>query len=471
MLKETYEMKKIRALILVITLAMIMCACGNESSMVEDEVGEEISQIENPDVEDDEIIEETNADVGIQEDTPTEEIVKSEEEIYQEYCEKYVYEGDVQERKKSLNRLRDIYREYGASGGNTAGVAYYDDCRDGSEVIAELRTNECEYIFFGNGTALVRAVKDLNTLPPEIEYEGKIYQVKFLGGVNGGTEEDTLVIPSFITRIRNGGLSGCTAKEIIIPDTVEDLNPTRTFAGCKKLEKVTFPKNFSTNGRWFQTFYGCSNLKEVSLPKGASILGYTFEDCVSLTNVVLSEDTSVLQGTFENCTSLKQITLPDNIIYMGRAFTGCSVESIELPKYLGYLGELALSGTILGQKEVIELPRTLVVMDLTAYTDTNVTEIIIPDTVKEITGASVQNCPLLTKVVMPDELFLANSFSVSDTPKLETVVYPDTVTAEDIRKGDFSSAELEGTLTLYVPKELVGQIEYLGKNIIVMPKE
>lgn len=58
---------------------------------------------------------------------------------------------------------------------------------------------------------------------------------------NTDTESDIIFVEDGVTEIGNLAFRGCTAKEIILPDSVESIRQC-AFAGCKKLEKIVFGK-------------------------------------------------------------------------------------------------------------------------------------------------------------------------------------------------------------------------------------
>ncbi len=117
------------------------------------------------------------------------------------------------------------------------------------------------------------------------------------------------------------------------------------------------------------------NLKEVKLP-----------DCL----------TRIAAGSFYGCRSLEKVNIPDKVTFIYYdAFNGCkSLKSIILPEGLERIG-------------------------LTAFSDTGLTEIIIPSTVKEIKNAFF-GCPDLEKIVITSS---DTELTIYSSPGPNTVIY------------------------------------------------
>lgn len=167
------------------------------------------------------------------------------------------------------------------------------------------------------------------------------------------------VVANKLTNLSKGSFQGCTSlKEIDLPEmTTLD---SGTFNGCTSLTKVSLPKVTTFGAGTFRncasltevslpkatgidvttgvpkpaqlTFTGCTSLKEIYLPEMTALGGYTFNGCTSLTKVSLPKVTEVGAFEFENCTALKEAYLPEVKKIGDKAFMGCNIEEIDLPK-------------------------------------------------------------------------------------------------------------------------------------------
>ena len=96
-------------------------------------------------------------------------------------------------------------------------------------------------------------------------------------------------------------------KEIILPDTVEEIGP-EAFAKCLELKKIHIPDGLKKIG--YGAFYDCRSLQEIVLPDSVDTIGKcAFACCNSLTEFQIPENLSSMgSGVFANCTALERFT-------------------------------------------------------------------------------------------------------------------------------------------------------------------
>ncbi len=185
-----------------------------------------------------------------------------------------------------------------------------------------------------------------------------------------------LTIPSGITSIGEGALSGCGAiTSVVVPSSVTAIGRF-AFDGCENLESVTLPNSLTSIGDYAfrdcislteinipdgvteigsQVFYQCESLASITLPSGITDIGYeAFAYCESLVSIDMpSELTSIGKGAFLCCRTLTSIVIPSKVTSIGDfAFDGCeklyevynlsSLEIIKGDTSLGYVGYYAL---------------------------------------------------------------------------------------------------------------------------------
>ena len=176
------------------------------------------------------------------------------------------------------------------------------------------------------------------------------------GGVYGGDSEGAVITSwsasskeggrILIPEVRNGkpvtgigpyAFTGCSPEEIILPSSLEYVDPL-AFSGLTSLRKLTV----STQNDLFCTVNGILYSKDrtvlyrcppgiqtgvVSLPDSVrTIAPYAFADCRDVREVVFPESLQSIGGhAFENCRSLNGVILPDQAAEIGeRAFAGCA---------------------------------------------------------------------------------------------------------------------------------------------------
>ena len=109
---------------------------------------------------------------------------------------------------------------------------------------------------------------------------------------------ENIVIPAQIdgksvTRIGNNAFEKSSAKEIVIPDSVTDIEQ--------------------------YAFEGCTSLSDITLPDSLTSIGLSaFVSCTALTDIALPDSLTYIDGfAFANCTSLKTVTVPASVTFIG----------------------------------------------------------------------------------------------------------------------------------------------------------
>lgn len=127
--------------------------------------------------------------------------------------------------------------------------------------------------------------------------------------------EEVIEVPSEIegltvTRIYGGAFFGSSAKEIILPDTVKEID-NLAFYMCTNLKTVKLPASLEILKN--QAFSDCTALETLEIPASCATIGNeVFLNCTALKAVEIPAScTSIGTEPFLNCTSLKEITVAD----------------------------------------------------------------------------------------------------------------------------------------------------------------
>lgn len=125
----------------------------------------------------------------------------------------------------------------------------------------------------------------------------------------------------------------------ILPDSIEEL-PNNLFYYNSMLSDVTIPPNVKKIG--YYAFSGTA-IKEVILPDTLIELDHSaFSECKQLQSIVLSNNpdfTAIPNDSFRNCWNVKEITIPSQITSIGsRAFFGTSISHVDIPKSVTTMG-------------------------------------------------------------------------------------------------------------------------------------
>ena len=273
------------------------------------------------------------------------------------------------------------------------------------------------------------------------------------------TEITNLVIPNSVTSIRN-----------------------YAFYSCSGLTSVTIPNSVTSIGQ--EAFYSCSGLTSVTIPDSVTTIGdYAFDRCSSLTSVTINSDyilsknystssnmymynlfgnqvekyiignsvKSIGEHAFSGCSGLTSVTfLGNNVTSIGRyAFSGCTrLPSITIPASVTSIGSSAFEGCS-GLKKVI-------VKDIAAWCniafDTNndglndftanplyyahhlysnenteITNLVIPNSVTSIRNYAFYSCSGLTSVTIGNSVTTIGTKAFSGCSGLTSVTIGDGV--------------------------------------------
>ena len=248
-------------------------------------------------------------------------------------------------------------------------------------------------------------------------------------GYSGSAEN--IVIPAQIdgksvTRIGNNAFEKSSAKEIVIPDSVTDIEQ--------------------------YAFEGCTSLSDITLPDSLTSIGLSaFESCTALTDIALPDSLTYIDGfAFANCTSLKTVTVPASVTFIGGWAFGYYFEdgnidarvafddfTINYTKHTaGHLyaiengftdegcliytvnadGTLEISG-YLGSDTVFEIPAEIGGKKVTkirynAFENlTSLTSVTIPDSVTDIGFQAFHNCTSLKSVTIPASVISIGTYA------------------------------------------------------------
>ena len=214
-----------------------------------------------------------------------------------------------------------------------------------------------------------------------------------------------------------------TAESVVIPETIDGKNVTVVdacaFESIENLLSVTFPDTVVDIGA--KIFYGCSNLAIVNLSGNLKVIGgCAFKYCKTLASIDLpSTLQSIGESAFSYCEQLKHVTVPGSMVELQKnVFQGAGLETVSFEEGLEMIGKSAFAGTSL--KEIV-LPQSLIVIsngafsfcalekvtlnnglitigDLAFCSNEKLMEVIIPNTVENITELAFDSCSNLDRI-------------------------------------------------------------------------
>ncbi len=281
-------------------------------------------------------------------------------------------------------------------------------------------------------------------IPNSITYNGKTYNV---------------------TSIEASAFRNCDSlTSITIPNSVTSIGRD-AFSGCKNIEHVSL--NCPTIDNWFKGF---TKLKNIELGDNVTSIGEdAFSGCSGLTSVTIGNGVkNIGESAFSGCTGLTSITIPNSVTSIGNnAFYGCKgiktvvnfsglkfIKSSFNNGYIAYYADKvinAYNGSVegyyafekadgintlcgyIGNATDIILPvnykgESYVIGDRAFYDYTDLTSIIIPNSVTSIGESAFERCIGLTSITIPNSVTNIGSYAFSGCIGLTSITIPNSVT-------------------------------------------
>ncbi len=263
------------------------------------------------------------------------------------------------------------------------------------------------------------------TLPESIETIGDYAFSGCLNLIN-------ITIPTKVTSIGEYAFNSCqNLTKVILPESLTSIGNS-AFYECYSLTEISIPENVTSIGSY--AFYQCG-FESIELPKKITrIEPYTFYVCSYLKNITIPETVKTIDNSaFYGCISLTDIVIPNSVVEMGSGvFGGCTnLASVTLP----FVGE-NVDGTGVTELDYIfrsALPSSLKKVIITGGTTigkeafsrcSNLTSIILPDTIEKIGYCAFEYCENLTDIVIPNSVHYIGSNIFMGCNNLQSISIP-----------------------------------------------
>jgi len=255
------------------------------------------------------------------------------------------------------------------------------------------------------------------------------------------------------------GLYNATGRVIKIPSEFDGKPVTAigdgAFLNCRDIEYVLLPASINAIGE--EAFRACGSLKSVTIPDGVTEIGLrTFFDCRNLEKVNIPESVTTIGGeAFRDCYSIKEIKIPDSVTAIGHeAFYSCSnLNSIIMPvggvniqwgafykcgyydvdnNWYGdalYIGRHLISVRSTASGEFVIRHGTVSVAGHAFEENTEITNVIIPDSVRVLGDQAFQGCKGLTEIFIPNNVTYLGVNAFMNCTGLENITIPSATTS------------------------------------------
>ena len=263
--------------------------------------------------------------------------------------------------------------------------------------------------------------------------------------------------------------SGPISSESKLPSTGPSGLPTNTPTPPLTYENYTYTVSNDT-----VTITGCDTSVSgtITIPSTindypvTTIGGSAFFNCINLTGIIIPDSvTSIRTFAFSGCSNLTSITLPDNLTSVGfEAFseTGYFNDISNWVDDVLYIGKHLISakksiGGIYrikdGTKHIVDsaffwcenltsiiIPNSVTnISSLAFFGCSNLTSITIPDSVTSIGSSAFSQCSNLISITIPYGITTIENDTFSYCTKLSSIIIPDSVTS--IGKSAFSACD------------------------------
>ena len=253
-----------------------------------------------------------------------------------------------------------------------------------------------------------------------------------------------VTIPEGVTSIGNSAFSSCSSlTKVTIPKSVTSIG-NDAFAHCSSLTKVTIPEGVTSIGAG--AFQSCGSLTEVTIPKSVETIGeIAFDECEALATVYYGgtqEDWDALKNTIDNGNNpLLNATImytpqESDFTYTendtGVTITGYtgSTGNIIIPSELGGKPVTAIGEKAFFQNKTItsvKIPEGVTSIGNSAFAQTNLTEVEIPKSVKNIERYAFNCCYNLEEVTIPGGVQRTGNYAFAYCSRLKQVIISDGV--------------------------------------------
>ena len=251
----------------------------------------------------------------------------------------------------------------------------------------------------------------------------------------------------------------------------------QAFYRCEDLTSVVLPTGIQSIGS--QVFSFCHNLATINFPEGLESIGDdAFWECTSLTSVTLPSTIKSIQGyAFEECHQLASINLPNGLEFLGDyVFAGDSVLGVvkndsvlawipfNLTSYEVPEGIKAVAGAACyhhDKLQEITLPSTLKEIGNSAFYQTGLTSVVIPNGVTAIHSGTFSYCYELTSVTIGNGVEIIYDDAFGDCTKLTNITWGTTGNLKEIYGGAFCNT---GLTSVTVPEGVTRLKDYYGRG-------
>lgn len=268
-----------------------------------------------------------------------------------------------------------------------------------------------EYVETEDGCCKVVRLEDESLtdiiIPASVTCGGTTYTVTGVGESAFWGYSDQLVsvtLPNTITTIGGSAFALCSnLTSINIPSSVTTIGES-AFAGCSSLISIAIPNSVTTIGE--QAFGGCAALKSIVIPCSVTEMGKdAFYGCHGLESLTISNSDINYYDVFSDCNNIKELTYAEGCEKAVRIIgTGSNLTSVILSNTVKSIDDYTFNGC------------------------QSLLEITIPNSVTKIGEGAFSGCTGLTSIELSDSIDTIGCNAFADTG-LTSITIPKSVSS------------------------------------------
>lgn len=232
-------------------------------------------------------------------------------------------------------------------------------------------------------------------------------------------EIETVVISDGVTSIGENAFFECTSlKNVTIPSSVRTINEG-AFYYCEALTGIKIPESVTSIGD--SAFSYCKGLTGVTIPGSVVSIGDSaFDSCYSLTDItILNGVKSIGNYAFSWCNSLINISIPDSVVSIGdEILYGATYyrDESNWENNVLYIGNHLIKANSISGEYAVK-PGTKSIADC-AFCCSELTGIILPESMAGIGNRAFDNCSGLTSMEIPENVIRIGDYAFKACPDL-----------------------------------------------------
>jgi hypothetical protein len=281
--------------------------------------------------------------------------------------------------------------------------------------------NNVTFVFVASSSNATGSV----VIQPEIFYNNTQYPVILIEGASFiNSTISSITIPSSITYIGESAFSSCKSLNSITFQSTSTIKifSDSLFSGCISLKSIAIPSSLTSIG---DSTFSNSGISSIIIPSSVIPIGVSaFANCASLNSIIfqlLTNITNLSDSLFYGCISLKSIVIPSSLRTIGNStFSNSGITSITVPLNVNSIGSSAFKDCIFLNSVTIlstsittfdsgifegctslfsfQIPLSVTTIDNSAFQNSTITSISIPQNVNSIGKSAFQMCRALTSV-------------------------------------------------------------------------